>query len=219
MVGFSYVRTFDAVNRRPGAAVPGPSPRAPVERTRAIGHSAGVTRLRPLLAATALALAIGACVPRAVPPAPAPAPAPPPPEPAAPVPAPVVADWQDRPWTPGAWRYRREAGGSRASYAVAGRPARVELRCDRAGRALFLAVPGGVPGAFTIRTSAMTRAVATQVTPGTIPEVAARFAVDDRLLDAMAFTRGRFTIEQPGVAPLVLPPWAEVGRVIEDCRG
>ncbi|WP_022686850.1 hypothetical protein [Sphingomonas phyllosphaerae] len=177
-----------------------------------------MTRLRSLLAATGLALAIGACVPRAVPPAPAPAPAPPPPAPP-PVPAPVVADWQDRPWTSGAWRYRREANGSRASYAVAGGASRAELRCDRTQRALFLVVPGGVPGAFTIRTSAMTRAVATQVTTGATSGIAARFAADDRLLDAMAFTRGRFTIEQPGAAPLVLPPWAEVGRVIEDCRG
>jgi hypothetical protein len=218
MVGFSYVRTFDAVNRRPGAAVPGPAPRPPVERARAIRHSAGVTRPRSLLAATGLALAIGACVPRAAPPAPAPAPAPAPPPPA-PVPAAPVADWQDRPWTPGAWRYRRDAGGSRASYAVAGQPARAELRCDRAQRAVSLVVPGGAPGAFTIRTSALTRAVATLALPGAAPAVAARFAVDDRLLDAMAFTRGRFTIEQPGAAPLVLPPWAEVGRVIEDCRG
>lgn len=176
-----------------------------------------VTRIAPPLAAAALALTIGACVPRAVPPAPAPAPAPQPP---APLPAPVpVADWQDWPWTPGAWRYVREASGSRAVYAVGAQPARAELRCDRSQRALFLSRPGSVASPFTIRTSAMTRTVATQLLPGAVPQVAVRFAVDDRLPDAMAFTRGRFTVEQPGTPPLVLPPWAEVGRVIEDCRG
>ncbi|WP_345907778.1 hypothetical protein [Sphingomonas sp. UBA4815] len=44
-------------------------------------------------------------------------------------------------------------------------------------------------------------------------------AGNDRLLDAMAFSRGRFTIEQAGQPPLIIPAYAEVGRVIEDCRG
>ena len=78
--------------------------------------------------------------------------------------------------------------------------------------------PGNVATPLTIRTSEMTRSVATQRAAGAVPQVVARFALDDRLLDAMAFTRGRFTVEQPGATPLVLPPWAEVGRVIEDCR-
>ena len=45
------------------------------------------------------------------------------------------------------------------------------------------------------------------------------FAPNDPLLDAIAFSRGRFVIEQTGQPPLVLPPHAEIGRVIEDCRG
>ncbi len=44
-------------------------------------------------------------------------------------------------------------------------------------------------------------------------------AATDPLLDAMAFSRGRFTVEVPGTTALVLPSHAEVGRVIEDCRG
>ncbi|MFK3888231.1 hypothetical protein [Sphingomonas sp. NPDC079357] len=165
----------------------------------------------------ALVVAIAACVPRAVPPAPVA----PPPVPTTPAPAPTptpVADWQDWPWTPGAWRYIRDAAGTRASYDVIGQPPAAELRCDRATRAVLLSRPGGSATPFTIRTSAMTRSVPTQLIAGGTPQVAARFAVDDRLLDAVAFTRGRFTVEQPGTTPLVLPPWAEVGRVIEDCR-
>ncbi len=166
-------------------------------------------------------LASTACVPRAVPPAPAaPTPAPTPAPAPEPLPAPTpVADWQDWPWTPGAWRHVRDAAGPRATYGVTGQTPAVELRCDRAARALLLARPGSVATPFTIRTSAMTRSVATQRAAGAVPQVVARFALDDRLLDAMAFTRGRFTVEQPGATPLVLPPWAEVGRVIEDCRG
>jgi hypothetical protein len=44
-------------------------------------------------------------------------------------------------------------------------------------------------------------------------------AANDPGLDQIAFSRGRFTIELPGTAPLVLPTWAEPARVIEDCRG
>lgn len=199
------------MNRRGGAAVPG----AAVERPAAIRHSGVVTRTPFLPTAAMLALATAGCVPRVVPPVsvtpPAPVVAPPPP----PAPTPV-ADWQDWPWTPGAWRYARDAGGTAARYAVPGQPAVAVLRCDRAARALLLSRPGVTAAPFTIRTSATTRSVATTAASDM---VTARFAPDDRLLDAMAFTRGRFTIEQPGATPLVLPPWAEVGRVIEDCRG
>jgi hypothetical protein len=41
----------------------------------------------------------------------------------------------------------------------------------------------------------------------------------DPLLDQIAFSRGRFTIEAPGAAMLVIPAWPEAARVIEDCRG
>ena len=38
------------------------------------------------------------------------------------------------------------------------------------------------------------------------------------LLDAMAITRGRFAVEVEGEPGLYVPAWAEVTRVIEDCR-
>ena len=41
---------------------------------------------------------------------------------------------------------------------------------------------------------------------------------NDPLLDAMAITRGRFAIEPTGAPGLYIPAWAEVTRVIEDCR-
>ena len=88
-----------------------------------------------------------------------------------------------------------------------------------AARATGTARAGRATGAFTIRTTSMTRALAVQPTGGALPYVAVRLAADDRLLDAMIFSRGRFTIEQPGTAPTVLPPWAELARVVEDCRG
>jgi hypothetical protein len=35
----------------------------------------------------------------------------------------------------------------------------------------------------------------------------------------MALSKGRFAVEVDGEAPLYLPSYAEVSRVIEDCRG
>ncbi|MBW6527293.1 hypothetical protein KZ813_10620 [Sphingomonas sp. RHCKR7] len=159
---------------------------------------------------------VAGCVPQVTPPPPAPAPTPAPvPAPApTPPPAPPAADWQDWPRTPGTWRYARAPGGSTASFGAGA--AVVTARCDRDARTVTLTRVGGVPAPFTIRTSATARTLPAAAVAG---GAAATLAASDRLLDAMVFSRGRFTLEQPGAAPLVLPPWAELARVIEDCRG
>ena len=46
----------------------------------------------------------------------------------------------------------------------------------------------------------------------------AELAAFDPLLDAIASSRGRIGFSTSGLAALVVPPWADVGRVIEDCR-
>jgi hypothetical protein len=48
--------------------------------------------------------------------------------------------------------------------------------------------------------------------------VSAELGAYDPLLDAIASSRGRIGISTSGLAALVVPPWSEVGRVIEDCR-
>jgi len=153
-----------------------------------------------------LPLLLAACVPAAPPPAA------PPPRPAAPVaapaPAPLTADWRDWPRTPGDWSYERAGSESRATF----RPAGVSLSCGT-DRRLRLAIAGRAMAPVMIRTSTASRLLS--------PDAAGTLSLQaqDRLLDAMAFSRGRFVLEQAGAAPLVLPSWAEMGRVIEDCRG
>lgn len=176
--------------------------------------------MRYLIPATAL-LALSACV---EPPKPAPIvrPAPvvkPSPTPApAPSPVPLGQSWNDWPFTPGDWNYRRDDRGSIALFGTAGADAMLTLRCDRGRNALYLSVPG--PGsAATIRTTTLTRAIALQSTGGEANYVASQFAPTDSLLDAMVFSRGRFVIDRAGQPPLVVRPFAELGRVIEDCRG
>ena len=54
---------------------------------------------------------------------------------------------------------------------------------------------------------------------GAAAYVAATLAANDPLLDAIGFSRGRFIVEQTGASTLVVPAWAEIERVTEDCRG
>jgi hypothetical protein len=50
------------------------------------------------------------------------------------------------------------------------------------------------------------------------PVIAATLTARDALLDAMAFSRGRFAIETQSLPTLYVPSWPEVSKVIEDCR-
>lgn len=91
------------------------------------------------------------------------------------------------------------------------------LRCNRQAGTVSL-VRSAAPGAattMTIRTSDLARTVNTAPVAGGIGvDLPAR----DPLLDAMAFSKGRFAIEMAGMATLMVPSWTEVSRVVEDCR-
>jgi hypothetical protein len=71
---------------------------------------------------------------------------------------------------------------------------------------------------MTIQTSSTRRPVTGSAQPGPPPAIAVIFAPNDPLLDAMAFSRGRFAVETAGKPTLYVPSWPEVSRVIEDCR-
>lgn len=177
-------------------------------------------RALPLLLVIILGLA--SCVGSVAPPRPAPKPVAVPtytPAPR-PMPAPLGADWRDWPMTAGDWVYRQDARGSIALFGPRGADAAVTLRCDRSAHMLYLSRAGDVGGAasMTVRTSTVSRILSGAPTGGTPPYVAVALAPHDPLLDAMGFSRGRFIIEQPGFPTLVIPPWAEIERVTEDCR-
>lgn len=160
------------------------------------------------------ALALAACVPAGRPPAPEPVRAPPPVALAPPPPA----DWRDGPVTPGTWTYRRDPRGSLALFGARGAGAQLTLRCDLDARRVYLSRAGAQAAPLAIRTSTAARTLAVEPVGGQ-PGHAATFAPTDPLLDAIAFSRGRFVVEQPGAPALVVPAWPEIGRVIEDCRG
>ena len=176
-------------------------------------------RPAPLLAIVSLPVLAVACVPASRPPEPAaptliPRPAPLA-VPAAPVPG---ADWRDWPLTRGTWSYRRDERGSIALFGPAGGDALLTLRCDLSARRLYLSRAGTAVTPLTIRTSTMLRSLTVQPTGGVPAYVATTLATGDTLLEAIGFSRGRFVIEQSGAPTLVVPAWAEIERVTEDCR-
>ena len=179
--------------------------------------------MRRSAVSAALLLIVGSCapIPKPVPVTPRPVPTYVPVPTPSPTPTPLASDWRDWPVTPGDWVYRADARGSIAFYGMVGTDALLTLRCDKAAAQLYLSKrdAGGAGAAIPIRTSTALRTLAAQPTGGTQPYVAAALSPRDSLLDAIAFSRGHFVVEQAGQPPLVVPSWAEFGRVVEDCRG
>ena len=176
--------------------------------------------MRKLLALAAAAVLAG-CIPNAPPPvAPAPRPTPTPPPTPAPVTPALTGDWRDWPLTPGDWTYRQDGPGSVALFGPANADARFSVRCDAAARQVVLSRAGTAAGngAMTIRTTSLTRTLSSQATGGAAPHMRVALTPRDPLLDAMGYSRGRFIVEQPGLPTLVVPAYAEIERVTEDCR-
>ncbi len=156
-------------------------------------------------------LALAACVPQPAAP-PAPTPPPRPVERPAPPPPPPSANWMDAPQTPGEWSY----GGGRASYGAA-QGTVFSLNCDRGAGRITLARAGSAAGRVSMRVLTETTSRVLDAAPDG-GNVAAVLPARDPLLDAMAFSKGRFAVEVAGLPTLYLPSWIEVSRVIEDCR-
>ncbi len=176
--------------------------------------------MRRLFLVLAAGLAVAGCsetphvVPQPAPPRPVPAPTP------VPSPTPTLgADWRDWPLTPGNWVYRQDGRGSIALYGRAGAEAELTLRCDSARGRVIVSRRGAGPATLTVRTSSNLRQLAVQPVAGATPWLAAELAPRDSLLDAMGFSRGRFVVEATGLPTLVVPAYAEVLRIAEDCRG
>ncbi|MCK0098087.1 hypothetical protein MWU38_01710 [Qipengyuania sp. S6317L1] len=179
--------------------------------------------------ALALTFGIAACVagpdmpePGATPtPAPVARPAPPP----APTPPPIVREpvfenYLDAPQTPGIWRYADERDESFAMFMsteTAGPAFMVRCAGGQIALARFTRGPSRLPLAMEVQTETTSRSLSASPIEGR-PIVAATLSAQDSLLDAMAITKGRIAIGVEGEHTLYLPAWAEITRVIEDCR-
>ena len=118
----------------------------------------------------------------------------------------------------GSWVYSQTSQGSEASFVSASAMPQLTLRCTRATRRITIAKPASAAAPFlTVWTSAQTRALPASFNPAT-QRLTGEVPGYDPLLDAIAFSRGRFGVSVVGQPALVVPAWAEAARVIEDCR-
>jgi hypothetical protein len=132
-----------------------------------------------------------------------------PPRPSAQPATAASASWTAAPLTPGRWAYN---GGALSSANYGGL---FTIRCLGGGR-IALERSGAVTGiGLTLRTTAMERVVTGR--RGTAA-MTAELPAGDPLLDALAFSRGRFAVEAAGQPRLIVPAWPELARVVEDCR-
>ncbi len=103
----------------------------------------------------------------------------------------------------GQWTYTASATGSEARYGT-----HLAIRCDRTTRTVSIYQPSLPNSSPTIATSELTR---------TLP-AGGRLLANDPLLDAIAFSRGRFLVSSGSGPILAVPSWPEAARAIEDCR-
>ncbi len=170
----------------------------------------------PRLLALLAAIGPAGCVPppRVPPPTPVRPPSVVPPRPTVP---PVV---DANTVSPGAWSYAQDSRATRATFGVAGGMADFFVSCDLATRRIVVAirdVPGQAPSAtMTLRATTATATYA--AVPDAFGYHRADLAATDPILDALAFSRGRFTVIG-GSLERRLPTWPEFTRVVEDCRG
>ena len=132
--------------------------------------------------------------------------------------APVPTDLSYAQPIAGDWTYAATATGSEATFASAGAVPQLTIRCIRATRRITIVKPTSTAAPFLwIWTSSQTRNLPAGYDAASA-RLSAELAAYDPLLDAMAASRGRIGFSTSGVAALVVPPWGDVGRVIEDCR-
>jgi hypothetical protein len=132
---------------------------------------------------------------------------------------PVVADLSTATPVAGSWTYSSTSGGSEASFVNASALPQLTIRCTLATRRVTVSKPASGAAPFlSLWTSAQTRNVPASFNPATA-RISADVNAYDPLLDAIAFSRGRFGASVSGQPALIVPSWAEPQRVIEDCRG
>jgi len=118
----------------------------------------------------------------------------------------------------GNWFWAQTADGSEATFRDAYSRPQLIIHCTRVSRHVSIAKPASAAApSLGVWTSSQSRNL-----PATFSAASGRLSVDlpafDPLLDAIATSRGRVGVSVPRSAPLVVPPWAEIGRVVEDCR-
>jgi hypothetical protein len=131
---------------------------------------------------------------------------------------PVATDLRYTMPVAGSWTYLTTAGGGNATFTDAMTRPQLVISCSRATRRVKVSKSASAPSpSLWIWTSSQTRSIPASY-DSSAARVTAELSAYDPLLDALASSRGRIGFSVSGLDALVVPPWAEVGRVVEDCR-
>ena len=130
----------------------------------------------------------------------------------------TATDFSYSPVSPGSWVYRSVAGGSEASFVDGTGTTRMVLACGKITRLVTISRISAAPAAsLAFWTSSLSRELGARFDQPS-GRVIAQVGSMDSLLDALAFSRGRFASMMPGSPALVLPAEPEIAHVVEDCR-
>jgi len=129
-----------------------------------------------------------------------------------------IADLTTVPTLPGEWVYSQATDGSEAVFRDANSNPQLWLHCTRLTREVTVARPATAPASVVnIWTSTTQQSLPASYNAQTGRVSFSKWAFEP-VFDAMAFSRGRIGVSIGSDAPIVVPPWEEVARVIEDCR-
>jgi len=118
----------------------------------------------------------------------------------------------------GNWSYSAMADGSEAVFSNSSSFPQLWVHCTRATRRVSIAKSATGAAPFVeVWTSSLTQSVAASFNP-TTGRLSIELGPFDPLLDAIAGSRGRIGFSVANQPALVIPPWAEAARVVEDCR-
>jgi len=118
----------------------------------------------------------------------------------------------------GAWSYTSTTDGSEARFADTMANPQLVLHCTRATRRVSIAKPATAAApSMNVWTSSQSRSLPSSFNPAT-GRLSADLQAYDGLLDAMVSSRGRIGLSVGTQPALVVPPWPELARVVEDCR-
>jgi hypothetical protein len=118
----------------------------------------------------------------------------------------------------GNWTYESTNEGSRATFSNSSGLPQLTIRCTRSTRrvAIVKAASFASPSLWIWTSSEKMSLPATYDSSTSL--VSTDLGAYDPLLDAIASSRGRIGFSSSGLQALVVPPWADIARVIEDCR-
>jgi hypothetical protein len=127
-------------------------------------------------------------------------------------------DFSYSPVSPGSWNYRAVAGGSEASFVDGTGTTRMVIGCGKVTRLVTLSRISAAPAtSLSFWTSSLSRDLGAHFDQRA-GRVMTQVRATDPLLDALAFSRGRFVSMMPGSPMLAMPAGPEIAHVIEDCR-